>query len=103
MNNRDWSLNRLRSEIAAVAMSLNPDTTEQVRCCDCDFTTTVYSDEVRAFYRFHQCWPPPERAILTDLIAELRGNAGGFPGATGRWLRAQADRAEARLREVQGE
>ncbi len=38
-----------------------------------------------------------ERAILTDLIAELRNRAAGYPGATGRWLTEEADRAEARL------
>ncbi len=51
---------------------------------------------------------PPERAILTDLITELRdradecGAADGWrlPGAV---MRVYADRAEARLREVQGE
>ena len=36
-------------------------------------------------------------AILTDLIAELRYRAAGYPGATGRWLTEEADRAEARL------
>ena len=39
---------------------------------------------------------PPERAILTDLIAELRANYAG-----GRMLEL-ADRAETRLREVNG-
>lgn len=40
---------------------------------------------------------PPERAILTDLIAELR-DPGNYATRT-----VLADRAEARLREVQGE
>lgn len=39
---------------------------------------------------------PPERAILQDLIAELRANYAG-----GRMLEL-ADRAETRLREVNG-
>jgi len=38
---------------------------------------------------------PPERAILTDLIAELRS-----PGMDTYRARLEADRAEARLREV---
>lgn len=37
------------------------------------------------------------RAILTDLLTELRYRAAGYPGATGRWLTEEADRAEARL------
>jgi hypothetical protein len=58
------------------------------------------------------CPPPPERAILTDLIAELRQASGDD-----RWihlpdghyctpvlpLTVAADRAEARLREVSGD
>ena len=44
--------------------------------------------------------PPPERAILFDLIAELRDTADVKPGATGRLLREMAGSAEARLREV---
>lgn len=40
---------------------------------------------------------PPERAILTDLIAELRS-----PGLDAYQSRLEADRAEARLREVGG-
>ena len=47
--------------------------------------------------------PPPERAILTDLIAQLRETAATYPGATGRLLMEMAGSAEARLREVQGE
>ncbi len=50
--------------------------------------------------------PPPERAILLDLIAELRrwpdmkcATDGGY-GAT---LHGMADRAEVRLLEVSGE
>ena len=43
------------------------------------------------------CPPPPERAILTDLIAELRivNSEANFPP-----FDDMADRAEARLREV---
>lgn len=60
-------------------------------------------------------WPtdlPPERAILTDLIAELRSEWETFVAGDGHrsirmkdgdWVKAAADRAEARLREVQGE
>lgn len=49
---------------------------------------------------------PSAERILSDLIAELRGNAEGHPG---NWWdcvdeqRTMADRAEARLREVSGE
>lgn len=58
------------------------------------------------------CPPPPERAILTDLIKELRGQADIWQEGDineDRWdypammLRAHADRAEARLREVGGD
>lgn len=48
-------------------------------------------------------WPtdlPPERAILTDLIAELRDWDSYYCKAAAADI---ADRAEARLREVQGE
>ena len=48
--------------------------------------------------------PPPERAILTDLIAELRELNQDRDG--GMWaddVHDCADRAEARLKEVQGE
>ncbi len=50
------------------------------------------------------CPPPPERAILTDLIAELRA-CPVLPTTREDLepLRNMADRAEARLREVQGE
>lgn len=57
-------------------------------------------------------YPAPERAILTDLIAELRGQANIWQEGDineDRWdypammLRAHADRAEARLREVTGD
>ncbi len=44
----------------------------------------------------HQSAPPPERAILTDLIAELRNECRGYP----EYL---ADEAEARLREAGGD
>ena len=47
------------------------------------------------------CPPPPERAILTDLIAELRDI---YEDMGGGWdLKEAADRAEARLREVTGD
>ena len=56
---------------------------------------------------------PPERAILTDLIAELRdggcwerfiaGDGYTSIGHNDGWAKDIADRAEARLREVQGE
>lgn len=101
MNVREWALYLLRREIQAA--SVNPQTSEEVRCCDCDFTTTVYSDEVRAFYRFHCCWPPPERQILTDLITELRTTPRSPSARPPLWVRLSVDRAEARLREVQGE
>ena len=42
---------------------------------------------------------PPERAILSDLIAELRGLSGD--GETLFLVDGALDRAEARLREVQ--
>ena len=50
------------------------------------------------------CPPPPERAILTDLIAELRA-CPVLPTTREDLepLRNMADRAEARLREVGGE
>lgn len=44
--------------------------------------------------------PPPERAILADLITELRETAAVKPGATGRLLMEMVGSAEARLREV---
>jgi len=49
------------------------------------------------------CPPPPERAILTDLIAELRA-CPVLPTTREDLepLRNMADRAEARLREVTG-
>ena len=43
------------------------------------------------------------RAILTDLIAELRATAAVKPGATGRLLIEIAGGAEARLRDVTGD
>ena len=51
---------------------------------------------------------PPERAILTDLIAELRDDAQSsrlFGGDLmhGPRVLSRLDRAEQRLREVQGE
>ena len=56
----------------------------------------------------HQSAPPPERAILADLITELVGNDGDGHELTGDdkhgcQVCAAIDRAEARLREVQGE
>ena len=50
------------------------------------------------------CPPPPERAILTDLIAELRA-CPVLPTTREDLepLRNMADRAEARLREVTGD
>ena len=44
--------------------------------------------------------PPPERAILTDLIAELRERAPYYGPATMFVFQGMADRAEARLREL---
>lgn len=87
------------SDIPGAPMSHNDPIREEVRCCDCDFTTTVYSDEVRAFYRFHRCWPPTERTILVDLIAELRGYAddGYIMGAS--TVRELCTRVEEDLRE----
>ena len=59
------------------------------------------------------CPPPPERAILTDLIAELRdggcwerfiaGDGYTSIGHNDGWAKDIADRAEARLREVTGD
>ena len=47
------------------------------------------------------CPPPPERAILLDLIAELRDI---YEDMGGGWdLKEATDRAEARLREVGGD
>ena len=43
------------------------------------------------------------RAILTDLITELRETAAVKPGATGRLLMEMVGSAEARLREVTGD
>ncbi len=88
------------SDIPGAPMSHNDPIREEVRCCDCDFTTTVYSDEVRAFFRFHQCWPPRERRILTDLIAELRE---AHHARSYAWDVAAVNWAEARLREVSGD
>ena len=48
----------------------------------------------------HESEPPPERAILADLITELRETAAVKPGATGRLLMEMVGSAEARLREV---
>lgn len=47
----------------------------------------------------HQSAPPPERAILTDLIAELRSPFFSMDPE----LDPVLDRAEARLREVTGD
>ena len=49
--------------------------------------------------------PPPERAVLTDLIAELRkwSDTELLNPDTELYVNRLADRAEARLREVQGE
>lgn len=51
--------------------------------------------------------PPPEREILTDLIAELVGDDGDghelTPDGDACTVCSAIDRAEARLREVQGE
>ena len=90
---------------------MTSDSTTDVMCSDCERSFTVYEDEVRAFYRFHRCWPPPERAILQDLIAGLRKSITDVCGdslyAEGInmdfYFRDQITRAEARLREVQGE
>jgi len=46
---------------------------------------------------------PPERAILTDLITELREGHPVYGDEPPLWARLLIDRAEARLREVQGE
>lgn len=52
----------------------------------------------------HQSAPPPERAILTDLIAELRGlNQNRDGGMWAEDVHEAADRAEARLRKVTGD
>ena len=51
----------------------------------------------------HQSAPPPERAILTDLIAELRDRHPGGEYCCCGYCAVDlglADRAEARLREV---
>ncbi len=76
------------------------DSTTDVMCSDCERSFTVYEDEVRAFYRFHRCWPPPERAILSDLIGDLRARAEFYGPATRLMLEALADRASRRLLEV---
>lgn len=54
----------------------------------------------------HQSAPPPERAILTDLIAELRDHAeyhSRHNMEASDDINAAADRAEARLRKVTGD
>ena len=57
------------------------------------------------------CPPPPERAILLDLIAELQSEWEVVEASDGHrvirkksegWVKAAADRAEARLREASG-
>ena len=49
------------------------------------------------------CPSPPERAILTDLIAELRAMPAACDVCCDAPGELAADRAEARLEEVQGE
>ena len=49
------------------------------------------------------CPPPPERAILADLIAELREPVRERAIRYDEELAALADRAEARLRKVTGD
>jgi len=46
---------------------------------------------------------PPERAILTDLIEELREGHPTFGDEPPLWVKTALYAAEARLREVQGE
>ena len=48
----------------------------------------------------HQSAPPPERAILTDLIAELREGHPTFGDEPPLWVKTALYAAEARLREV---
>lgn len=52
----------------------------------------------------HQSAPPPERAILTDLIAELRElNQNRDGGMWAEDVHDAADRAEARLKGINDE
>lgn len=46
------------------------------------------------------CPPPPERAILTDLIEELREGHPTFGDEPPLWVKTALYAAEARLREV---
>jgi len=48
------------------------------------------------------CPPPPERAILTDLIEELREGHPTFGDEPPLWVKTALYAAEARLREVGG-
>jgi len=63
---------------------------EQDLMCDCCHGTLGHEQ-----MWFDPAIGPPERAILTDLIEELRS-----PGMDTYRARLEADRAEARLREV---
>lgn len=49
------------------------------------------------------CPPPPERAILTDLIEELREGHPTFGDEPPLWVKTALYAAEARLREVTGD
>ena len=68
------------------------------------FITVLAEQRCQHSHADTACPPPPERAILTDLIAELRA-CPVLPTTREDLepLRNMADRAEARLREVQGE
>ncbi len=71
-------------------------------CGDCD-RNCVVDDPCPCCVDLESSRVPPERAILTDLIAELVGMAD--QGLDSGWapLYEVADRAEARLREVTGD
>ena len=68
----------------------------------CQCTESLDRAEARLWPvgHLHESEPPPERAILADLITELRETAAVKPGATGRLLMEMVGSAEARLREV---
>jgi len=85
---------------------------DQAFCSACNSRVCEHVHTMISAMMTHPC-APPERSILTDLIAELRSTcnlwqASGKNGVVHRVMPISevirlADRAEARLREVQGE
>ena len=65
------------------------------------FITVLAEERCQHSHADTACPPPPERAILADLIADMRDHYENCTDCG--FMEVAADRAEARLREVQGE